>query len=162
MTTVLQIIKSKPNQQVLSVRPDQTVFEAIELMSEKNVGALLVMEGGHVVGIVTERDYARKVILAGRSSRQTLVREIMSSPVRCVPPETKNEECMALMTEHRLRHLPVQDDATTAAFQNNFATMRDTASEPVTKAAANAMHANSVDSPAEAKRQDTAPDPDDQ
>lgn len=112
MTTVLQIIKTKPNQEVLSVRPDQTVFEAIELMSEKNVGALLVMEGEGVVGIVTERDYARKVILAGRSSRQTPVREIMSSPVRCVPPETKNEECMALMTEHRLRHLPVQDGDT--------------------------------------------------
>lgn len=109
MTTVLQIIKSKPNQQVLSVRPDQTVLEAIELMSQKNVGALLVMQDDRVVGIVSERDYARKVILAGRSSRETRINEIMSSPVRCVPPDTKNEECMALMTEHRLRHLPVQD-----------------------------------------------------
>ena len=113
MKTVLQILnaKAKANQQVLSVPPDATVFDAIELMSEKNVGALLVMQdtGRKVLGIVTERDYARKVILAGRSSKETRVREIMSSPVRCVPPETKNEECMALMTEHRLRHLPVQD-----------------------------------------------------
>ena len=109
MTTVLQIIKNKPNQQVLSVQPHQTVFEAIELMSQKNVGALLVMQDERVVGIVSERDYARKVILAGRSSRETRINDIMSSPVRCVPPETTNEECMALMTEHRLRHLPVQD-----------------------------------------------------
>ena len=103
MTTVLQIIKNKPNQQVLSVQPHQTVFEAIELMSQKNVGALLVMQDERVVGIVSERDYARKVILAGRSSRETRINDIMSSPVRCVPPETQNEECMALMTEHRLR-----------------------------------------------------------
>ena len=111
MKTVLQILKAKANQQVLSVPPDATVFDAISLMSEKNVGALLVMQGAgqKVLGIVTERDYARKVILAGRSSKEAKVREIMSSPVRCVPPDTKNEECMALMTEHRLRHLPVQD-----------------------------------------------------
>lgn len=111
MKTVLQIVKAKASQQVLSVAPDATVFDAIRLMSEKNVGALLVMQGASkkVLGIVTERDYARKVILAGRSSKEAQVREIMSSPVRCVPPETKNEECMALMTEHRLRHLPVQD-----------------------------------------------------
>ena len=107
MATVAQILKTKPNQQVLSIAPDDTVLDAIRRMAEKNVGALLVMEGERVAGIVSERDYARKVILAGRSSRDTKVREIMSSPVRCVRPETKNEECMALMTEHRLRHLPV-------------------------------------------------------
>lgn len=112
MKTVLQIVKSKPSQQVLSVPPDATVFDAIQLMSDKNVGALLVMEddgAGKVAGIVTERDYARKVILAGRSSKEAKVREIMSSPVRWVPPTTNSAECLALMTEHRLRHLPVQE-----------------------------------------------------
>ncbi len=112
MKTVLQIVKSKPSQQVLSVPPDATVYDAIQLMSDKNVGALLVIENdgaGKVCGIVTERDYARKVILAGRSSKEAKVREIMSAPVRWVPPGTNSTECLELMTEHRLRHLPVQD-----------------------------------------------------
>ena len=109
MKSVLQILKSKPNQDVLSIAPDATVFDAMKLMAEKNIGALLVMEADDVRGIMSERDYARKVILAGRSSKEMKVSEIMSAPVRCVPPETKNEECMAIMTEHRLRHLPVMD-----------------------------------------------------
>ena len=109
MKTLLQIIKSKPNQEVLSIAPEATVYEAMKRMAEKNVGALLVLEGGNVAGIMSERDYARKVILQGRSSREMKVSEIMTSPVRCVPPQTKNEECMAIMTEHRLRHLPVMD-----------------------------------------------------
>ena len=109
MKTLLQIIKSKPNQEVLSIAPEATVYDAMKRMAEKNVGALLVLEGGNVAGIMSERDYARKVILQGRSSREMKVSEIMTSPVRCVPPQTKNEECMAIMTEHRLRHLPVMD-----------------------------------------------------
>ena len=109
MKTVLQILKSKPSQQVLSVAPDATVLDAIKLMAEKNIGALLVMQDGAVVGIVSERDYARKVILAGRSSNTTKVDEIMSAPVRWVPPTTNSAECLELMTDHRLRHLPVQD-----------------------------------------------------
>ena len=109
MKSVLQILKSKPNQEVLSIAPGSTVFNAMKLMAEKNIGALLVMEGDAVRGIMSERDYARKVILAGRSSKEMKVSEIMSSPVRCVPAETKNEECMAIMTKHRLRHLPVME-----------------------------------------------------
>ncbi len=109
MKTVLQIIKSKPNQEVLSIGPSATVYDAMKLMAEKNIGALLVLEGERLAGIMSERDYARKVILQGRSSREMKVSEIMSSPVRWVPPDTRNVECMGIMTEHRLRHLPVMD-----------------------------------------------------
>ena len=85
------------------------MFEAIKLMADKNIGALLVMEGEQVAGIITERDYARKVVLMSRSSKQTTVREIMTSAVMYVSPEQTSEECMVLMTENRLRHLPVID-----------------------------------------------------
>jgi len=85
------------------------VFDAIKLMADKNIGALLVMEGEQVAGIITERDYARKVVLMSRSSKQTTVREIMTSAVMYVSPEQTSEECMVLMTENRLRHLPVID-----------------------------------------------------
>ncbi len=87
--------------------PDATVYEAIEQMAEKGVGALLVMEGERLVGIISERDYARKVILKGKASRKTKVREIMSHPVICARPELTVEQTMALMTEKRVRHLPV-------------------------------------------------------
>jgi len=97
---------------VWSLTPDATVFEAIDLMSERGVGALLVMEDGQLVGIVSERDYARKVILMGRSSRETTVREIMSYPVYCVSPEMTVEQTMTLMTERHVRHLPVMVDET--------------------------------------------------
>lgn len=90
-----------------SVPPTITVYEALALMSEREIGALPVMEGGRLIGMVSERDYARKVILQGRSSKDTLVSEIMTSQVITVSPEDKVEDGMLLMTEHRVRHLPV-------------------------------------------------------
>ena len=92
---------------IWSVPPDATVYEAIEKMAEKGIGALLVMEGERLVGIVSERDYARKVILKGKASKETKVREIMSYPVICARPELSVEQAMTLMTENRVRHLPV-------------------------------------------------------
>ena len=109
MTTVAQILKSKPDQTIYTITPEASVFDAVKLMAEKNIGALTVVEGEKFVGLITERDYARKIILKGRSSRETPVRDCMTSPVTCVRPEQTSEECMALMTEHRLRHLPVID-----------------------------------------------------
>jgi CBS domain-containing protein len=92
---------------VLTIDVGATVFEAIKRMVAANVGALLVTEGGRVAGIVTERDYLRRVTLEGRTEEETLVREIMTSPLVYVTPETSVEECMAVMTERRIRHLPV-------------------------------------------------------
>ena len=109
MTTATQILKSKPDKSVYSTTPSSSVFDAVKLMAEKNVGALVVMEGGAIVGVVTERDYARKIVLMARSSKETPVREIMTSPVMYVQPDRTSEECMALMTEYRVRHLPVMD-----------------------------------------------------
>jgi CBS domain-containing protein len=109
MTTVATILKSKPLQSVHTIGPDVTVFEAMREMARENVGALVVVDGGQIVGIVSERDYARKVALMDRSSKVTPVRDIMSSPVMYVDPQQSSNECMALMTENRLRHLPVLD-----------------------------------------------------
>ena len=109
MATVSQILRTKRDKTVLTIAPSAMVYDAVKLMAEKNVGALLVLEGGSVVGVVTERDYARKVVLMARSSKETPVREIMTSPVMYVSPERTSEECMALMTENRFRHLPVMD-----------------------------------------------------
>ena len=109
MATVGSIIRAKPDQHVHAIAPSATMREALETMARHNIGALLVMEDGQIVGIVTERDYARKCILKGRSSRETRVRELMTSPVLYVGPDESNENCMALMTENRLRHLPVLD-----------------------------------------------------
>lgn len=94
---------------VWTISPDETVFAALQLMAEKNVGALLVTKGEKLVGIVSERDYSRKVVLLGRSSRKTSVREILSGHLVQVTPDHTVEECMRLMTEHRIRHLPVLD-----------------------------------------------------
>ncbi len=110
MTAVAHILKAKPDQAVYSVAPAASVFDAVKSMAEKGIGALLVMEGGSIVGMITERDYARKIVLVGRSSKETAVREIMTSPVMYVRPDQTSEECMALMTENRVRHLPVLDD----------------------------------------------------
>jgi len=106
---IQSVLKNKPSNTVLSIRPDQSVFEAIEKMAEQGVGALLIVEHGKLLGILTERDYARKIILKGRSSKATEVREIMTSPVVFVTPQQKVDDCMALMTVHRFRHLPVLD-----------------------------------------------------
>ncbi|SMG00018.1 CBS domain-containing protein [Burkholderia singularis] len=110
--TVAQILKSKPDsgRTIHSIKRSDSVYDAIKLMAEKGIGALLVMEGAKIVGIVTERDYARKVVLLDRSSKATRVEEIMTSRVRYVEPSQTSDECMALMTEHRIRHLPVLDD----------------------------------------------------
>jgi len=106
MKTVKEIMLTKKTG-IISIAPDATVFAALSLMSEKNIGALLVMDGEKLLGILSERDYARKVILVGKSSKETLVKEIMSENVLFVKPDSTYEECMALMSEKYLRHLPV-------------------------------------------------------
>ena len=108
MKTVRQMLQGKGGS-VHAVSPRASVLDAIKLMAEKGIGALVVMEENRLAGMVSERDYARKVILLGRSSQDTAVQEIMSSRVITVHPEQTAEECMALMTTHRIRHLPVLD-----------------------------------------------------
>lgn len=109
MKGVAEILKGKPSRVVHAIGPNDTVYDAIRKMAEHNIGALLVLEGDRVVGIVTERDYARKVVLADRSSKETPVSVIMTPQVLCVSPQQTTEECMAIMTENRVRHLPVMD-----------------------------------------------------
>src|SRR5687767_15104312 len=109
MKTAADLLKSKAHQLVHTTTPAASVYDALKLMADKDIGALLVMEGDKVVGIVTERDYARKVALMSRSSRETPVLEIMTPAVMYVRPSQTSEECMVLMTENRLRHLPVMD-----------------------------------------------------
>jgi CBS domain-containing protein len=95
---------------IYSVAPDITVFEAIRTMAEKNVGALVVMEDGRLVGIISERDYTRKVALKGKSSKNAVVRELLSTPVHSVTPEHTVEDCMRIMVKYRVRHLPVLEN----------------------------------------------------
>ena len=109
VTDVAKVLEEKGGN-VLQIEASATVFDAIKRMVESNVGALLVTDGGRVTGIVTERDYLRRVTLEGRTEKETLVREIMTAPLVYVTPETSVEECMAIMTERRIRHVPVFAD----------------------------------------------------
>jgi CBS domain-containing protein len=108
MHTASDILRDKGHG-VWSVKPTNTVLEALGIMAEHDIGAVLVLDGDKLVGVLSERDYARKVVLAGRSSRESQVKEVMTSHVVCVSPERSVDECMALMTNKRLRHLPVID-----------------------------------------------------
>ncbi len=109
MRTVNQLLRQKPKE-IYSVTPNTTVFDTLTLMAEKGIGAVVVLEGEKLVGIMSERDYARKIILKGKSSKETLVSEIMTSKISVVGLENTVEECMVLMTEKRIRHLPVIKD----------------------------------------------------
>lgn len=109
MTIVKQVLDVKGHE-VWTIHPDDTVFQALEVMAKKDVGALVAVENGSVVGIFTERIYARNVFLKGRSSPTTRVRDVMLTDVLCVRPGQTVDQCMAIMTEKRVRHLPVLDD----------------------------------------------------
>ena len=111
MTTVKQLLQAK-SQELWTIRPETSVFDALQLMADKDVGALPVTtQGTQLLGILSERDYARKGILKGKASQNTLVRELMTREVIYVHPDHSVERCMALMTRHKIRHLPVLDDA---------------------------------------------------
>ena len=109
--TVGQVLQSK-GYDFWSIAADSTAYEALELMAYKNVGALLVMEGEHIIGIFSERDYARKVILQGKASRTTSVLDVMSSPPICIEPGKSLNQCMVVMRKNHIRHLPVMDHGT--------------------------------------------------
>lgn len=129
MKSVGSVLRAKADWTVHRIAPQASVFEAVKMMADEAIGALLVMEGEDLVGIVTERDYARKVVLVGRSSRDTQVRSIMSSPVLCVRRDQSNEECMQLMTERRLRHLPVVENGRVIALVSIGDLVKDIISE---------------------------------
>lgn len=109
MITVRQLLQQKGSR-LWTIHPEASVFEALQLMADKNIGCVLVFDGPRLTGILSERDYARKVILRGKASRETKVREIMTPKVVCVRPDQVIEECLALMTGLRIRHAPVLED----------------------------------------------------
>lgn len=111
MKPVSELLK-KRNSTLWTVKPEDTVFDALKLLADYEVGALMVMDKGKLVGIMSERDYTRKIALQGKSSKDTLVRDIMTKNVLVVTPETRTRPCMALMSEKRIRHLPVMDGDT--------------------------------------------------
>lgn len=108
--TIGLLLKAKGDYKVLSISPDKFVYEAIELMAEYDIGALLVLDNGTLVGVLSERDYARKGVLLGHASKETLISQIMTTPVISVTAQHTVDDCMALMTQHRIRHLPVLRD----------------------------------------------------
>ncbi|MDQ7989114.1 MAG: CBS domain-containing protein [Candidatus Dactylopiibacterium sp.] len=112
MTTVRQILDSKKKSQIISVPPSATVFEALQTMAQHEVSAVLVLENGHLAGIFTERDYARKLVLHGRNSKDTLIGELMTQNLLTVSPSQTVDNIMALITENRIRHLPVVERGT--------------------------------------------------
>ena len=110
MKTVAELLRTKPTRPVIQVSPEQSVLDAIKVLASENIGAAIVMAGDRLAGIFSERDYTRKVILKGRSSDSTRVEEIMTANVVVVSPRTKTRDCMALMTDKNIRHLPVVDE----------------------------------------------------
>ena len=108
-STIAAVLKAKGQVRVLSIAPQQTVFEALQMLANHDVGALMVLDGGKLAGILSERDYARKGVLHGHPSKETTVATLMTSPVVSVTPATTVDECMALMTQKHIRHLPVLD-----------------------------------------------------
>jgi len=110
--TIAKVLQGKRENRIVSISPDQTVYEAIQKMAEYGVGALLVMSDNQLLGVISERDYARKVVLKGRLSKDIPVREIMTTAIVTVNPRRPVDECMAIMTQHRFRHLPVMENDT--------------------------------------------------
>lgn len=109
MTTVNDLLRDKSSE-LWTISPDDSVYDALQLMADKNIGAVLVLDAGRLVGLLSERDYARKLALENRSSRDTPVRDVMTQRVAFVSPSKEIEECLALMTDKRFRHLPVMDN----------------------------------------------------
>jgi CBS domain-containing protein len=110
MKNVTELLKSKPAREMVTVKPEDTVLDAIKVLAREDIGAAAVVAGGKLVGIFSERDYTRKVVLQGRHSESTRVEEIMTPNVICVNPRSKTRDCMALMSEKNIRHLPVVED----------------------------------------------------
>ena len=129
MSTVAQILRLKADQTMHTISPDASVFDAISMLAEKNIGALPVVKDGKVVGMISERNYSRKVALAGRSSRDTSVADIMDTDVLYVGPENTREECMALMSEKRIRHLVVVNNGELAGVISIGDVVKDTIAE---------------------------------
>jgi CBS domain-containing protein len=129
MKSVAHILKAKADQTVHTIVPTASVFDAVKLMADKNIGALVVMEGEKIVGIITERDYARKIVLMARSSKDTQVHDIMTVSAMYVSPAQRSEECMALMTENRVRHLLVIDNGKLIGLVSIGDLVKDTISE---------------------------------